>query len=105
MKATYGFHATMNAREGKGDELVETLLSAVGDDGPAANPECVFFLVARSAADRDVVHVTEGWTSKEAHAANFGTEKSKRFTAKLAVLIGGEATYSDDVPVGGRFNL
>ena len=94
MKATYGFHATMTARAGKGDELVETLLSAVEDDGPAANPNCVFFLVTRSAADRDVVHVTEGWTSKQ-----------EMFTAKLAALIGGEAKYSDDVPVGGRFNL
>lgn len=105
MKATYGFHATMTARAGKCDEMVETLLRVVEDDGPATNSNCVFFLVTRSAADRDVVHVTEGWTSKEAHAANFGTEKSKMFTAKLAALIGGEAKYSDDVPVGGRFNL
>lgn len=105
MKATYGFHATMTARAGKGDELVETLLQAVAPGGPAANPGCVFFLVTRSAANRDVVQVTEGWTSKEAHAANFGSEQSKAFTAKLAPLIGGEATYSDDVPVGGKFEL
>ncbi|MFT3706167.1 MAG: antibiotic biosynthesis monooxygenase [Archangium sp.] len=105
MKATYGFHATMTARPGMGDALVNTLLTAVAPGGPAANPECVFFLVSRSGANRDVVQVTEGWTSKEAHAANFGTAQSKAFTAKLGELVGGEATYSDDVPVGGRFSL
>ncbi len=105
MKATYGFHATMTARAGKGDELVDALLSAARPDGPANNPSCVFFFVSRSAANRDVVQVTEGWLSKEAHAANFNSEASKAFTAKLATLIGGEATYSDDVPVGGKFNL
>lgn len=104
MKATYGFRATMNARPGKGDELTQTLLSAVEPGGPASNPECVFFVVARSLSNRDVVHVTEGWTSKEAHAENFARETSRAFTAKLGALVG-DAQYGDDVPVGGKFEL
>src|SRR5262245_38054324 len=101
MKATYGFRATMNAKPGKADELIEALLGAV-NDGPASNPSCVFFVVTRSATQPDVVHLTEGWTSKEAHAENFASERSRAFTAKLAALVGDGTQYSDDVPVGGK---
>jgi quinol monooxygenase YgiN len=104
MKATYGFRATMTAHLGKGDALVALLLDATRGEGPATNPACVFFVVTRSLAERDVVHVTEGWTSKEAHAENFGREASRAFTAELAPLIAG-AQYGDDVPVGGKFGL
>ena len=76
MKATYGFRATMTARPGKGDELLDLLLSAT-TDGPAANDACVVFLVGRSASNCDVVHVTEGWTTREAHAKNFASEQAK----------------------------
>lgn len=104
MKATYGFRASMKAQPGKGDELVTALLSAVENDGPASNPECVFFVVTRSLSNRDVVHVTEGWTSKEAHAENFAREASRAFTAKLGALVAG-ADYGDDAPAGGKFEL
>src|SRR5262245_58249461 len=63
MKATYGFRATMTARPGMGNELVDTLVRAT-TDGPAANDACVVFLVGRSAGNDDVVHVTEGWTTR-----------------------------------------
>ncbi|MBJ6760283.1 antibiotic biosynthesis monooxygenase [Myxococcaceae bacterium JPH2] len=92
----------MNALPGQGDTLTELLLSAVSDGGPASNPSCVFFLVTRSASHRDVVHVTEGWVSKEAHAENFSREVSRAFTAKVGALVS-DAQYGDDVPAGGKF--
>jgi len=66
MKATYGFRATITARPGRGDELIDLLLSATAD-GLGANQNCVVYLVGRSASNRDVVYVTEGWTTREAH--------------------------------------
>jgi hypothetical protein len=60
---------------GKGKVLVDLLLSAA-TDGPAANDACVVFLVGRSASHDDVVHVTEGWTTQEAHAANFASDRA-----------------------------
>lgn len=72
MKATYGFRATMTARPGKGDELIDLLLSAT-TDGSGASENCVVYLVGRSASNSDVVHVTEGWTTREAHAENFAS--------------------------------
>ena len=102
MKATYGFRATMTARPGKGDELTDLLLSAT-TDGSGASEHCVVYLVGRSASNRDVVHVTEGWTTREAHAENFATERAKAFVARIAPLLADEPRFQDDVPVGGKF--
>jgi quinol monooxygenase YgiN len=102
MNATYGFRATMTAKAGKGDELVALLLSATTGAGPATNPNCVVYLVGRSASDRDVVFVTEGWTSKEAHAANFASDNARVFVARIAPLVMGQGEYQDEIPVGGK---
>jgi quinol monooxygenase YgiN len=103
MNATYGFHATMTARSGKGDELVDILLRATTSTGPATSENCVLYLVGRSAGNKDVVHVTEGWTTKEAHAENFASEQAKAFLAKIAALVSEGAQYQDEVPIGGKF--
>jgi quinol monooxygenase YgiN len=102
MKATHGFRATMTARPGKGDELIDLLLSAT-TEGSGASEDCVVYLVGRSASNRDVVHVTEGWTSREAHAKNFASEQAKVFIARIVPLLGNEPQYQDEVPVGGMF--
>ncbi|MEV6866183.1 antibiotic biosynthesis monooxygenase [Streptosporangium subroseum] len=98
MSVNHGFHATMTAQPGKGDELVEFLLNAPS----LSNEDCVVFLVGRSAGDRDVVHVTEGWTSEEAHGRFFATEEAQALVAKLQPLLSGESQYVDEVPVGGK---
>ncbi|WP_432826846.1 putative quinol monooxygenase [Dactylosporangium sp. CA-092794] len=95
---SHGFHATMTAQPGRGDELVALLL-----DAPSLPvDDCVVFLVGRSAADPDVVHVTEGWTSREAHGRFFESEAAQAFVAKLQPLLTGESVYTDEVPVGGK---
>jgi quinol monooxygenase YgiN len=102
MKATYGFRATLTARPGKGDELIDLLLSATSD-GSGASEHCVVYLVGRSAANSDVVHVTEGWTTREAHAENFASAKAQAFVARIGPLLGDEPQYQDEVPIGGTF--
>ena len=101
MKATYGFRATMTARPGKGDELIDLLLSAT-TEGSGASENGVVYLVGRSASNRNVVHVTEGWTSREAHAENFATP-GQAFAARIVPLLGDEPRFQDEVPVGGTF--
>jgi quinol monooxygenase YgiN len=88
----------MTAQPGKGDELAEFLL-----DAPSLpHEDCVVFLVSRSAGNRDIVYVTEGWTSREAHSRFFATEKAQALVAKLQPLLAGESQYVDAVPVGGK---
>ncbi|MEV4199944.1 putative quinol monooxygenase [Micromonospora globbae] len=98
MVVNHGFHATVTARPGRGDEAVALLL-----DAPSLpHPDCVVFLVGRSASDPDVVHVTEGWISQEAHQAFFATEEAQAFVARLQPLLVGESQYTDEVPAGGK---
>jgi quinol monooxygenase YgiN len=98
MNVEHGFHATLTARPGKGDELVEFLL-----DAPSlSNEDCVVFLVSRSAGNRDLVHVTEGWSTEEAHGRFFATEEAQALVAKLQPLLVGDSEYVDAVPVGGK---
>ncbi|MDQ7910171.1 antibiotic biosynthesis monooxygenase [Phytohabitans sp. ZYX-F-186] len=104
MKATYGFRATMTAKPGKGDELVDLLLSGP-TEGPAADDACVVFLVTRSTSNPDVVHLVEGWASEEAHQKVFESEAAKAYTARFGPLLDGESQYGDEVPVGGKANL
>jgi quinol monooxygenase YgiN len=95
--AMHGFHATMTAQPGLGDKIVELLL-----DAPSLpHPDCLVFLVARSAGNPDVIHVTEGWTTEEAHTAFFATEPAQALVAALQPLIA-DSQYSDEVPVGGK---
>jgi quinol monooxygenase YgiN len=98
MSVKHGFHATLTAQPGKADEVVEFLL-----DAPSlANEDCVVFLVSRSASDRDIVYVTEGWSSEEAHGRFFETQEAQELVAKLQTLLVGESVYVDEVPVGGK---
>jgi quinol monooxygenase YgiN len=101
MIANYGFHATMTAQPGKGDALVELLLNGT-TSGPAAHDDCVVFLVSRSASNPDVVHLTEGWTSEEAHDRVFATDEAQVYIARFGELVDGETQYVDEVPVGGK---
>jgi quinol monooxygenase YgiN len=98
MTVNHGFHATMTAQPGRGDELVEFLLNAPS----LANDDCVVFLVGRSAGNRDIVHVTEGWTSAEAHRTFFATPEAQALVANLQPLLAGDSQYADEVPVGGK---
>lgn len=94
----HGFHAQMTAKPGMGDRVVNLLLHA-----PAlANNDCLVFLVGRSASDRDVVFVTEGWRSPASHRRFFESEIAQAYVARLTPLLDGESIYVDEVPVGGK---
>lgn len=73
----YGFSATLTALSGRGDELVRLVLSGLDDGNPAASERCLVYLVSRSAADPDVVHLIEGWTTEEDHHRLFASESAR----------------------------
>lgn len=83
MIATYGFHATLTARLGMGDRLVELLLTGLDEGGPAASEHCVVHLVSRSASAPDVVHIIEGWTSEEDHHRVFAGAAAQAVVAGI----------------------
>jgi len=105
MKIGYGFNATMTAKAGLGDRLVEILLTGLEPGNPAASEYCGVYLVSRSASNSDVVHITEGWSSEEDHHRIFAEAAAQALVAQLSELIEGESVYTDYVPVGGKAEL
>jgi quinol monooxygenase YgiN len=98
MIASHGFSATVTAQPGKGDEVVKILL-----DAPALSHEdCVVFLISRSAGNPDLIHITEGWTSQQAHGRFFATDPAQALVARLQPLLTESSPYTDFVPVGGK---
>ncbi|RKN04609.1 putative quinol monooxygenase [Streptomyces radicis] len=102
MNVTYGFQATLTAEPGMGDQLVDLLLTGLDEGSPGASEHCVVYLVSRSSSDPDVVHVTEGWTSEEAHHRIFAGEAAQAIVARIDGLLATESTYTDHVPVRGK---
>lgn len=102
MTITYGFTSTMTAKPGLGDQVVELLLSGLEDGNPAASEHCLLYLVSRSASDRDVVHVAEGWTTEEDHHRLFAGEAAQALVARFGELLATDAEYTDLVPIGGK---
>ncbi|WP_314178433.1 putative quinol monooxygenase [Streptomyces winkii] len=102
MTVDYGFQATLTAKPGMGDQLVDLLLSGLDDGSPGASEHCVVYLVCRSASDPDVVHVTEGWTSEEDHHRVFAGEAAQAIVSRIGGMVVGESVYTDYVPVRGK---
>ncbi|MEU6343154.1 antibiotic biosynthesis monooxygenase [Streptomyces sp. NPDC046977] len=102
MTAGYGFSATLTARPAMGDRLADLLLTALDEGNPAASEHCLVYLVSRSAADRDIVHVAEGWTSEEDHHRVFAGAAAQAIVARVQELVAASSPYTDHVPVGGK---
>ncbi|WP_151477399.1 putative quinol monooxygenase [Streptomyces albicerus] len=102
MIATYGFNATLTAKPGMGDRLVDLLLTGLHEGSPGASEYCVVYLVSRSASNPDVVHITEGWTSEEDHHRLFAGEAAQALVSQIEGLLAGESKYTDYVPVRGK---
>ncbi|MDN3357321.1 antibiotic biosynthesis monooxygenase [Actinomadura sp. DC4] len=102
MTVRYGFNAVMTAKPGRGDELVELLLTGLDEGNPASTEYCLVYLVCRSAADPDVVHITEGWTSEDDHHRIFASPPAQAIVAKVTDLVAATTPYTDYVPVGGK---
>ncbi|RWZ51242.1 antibiotic biosynthesis monooxygenase [Labedella phragmitis] len=92
----------MTALPGRGDELVELLLSGLEPGNPGSTEYCVVYLVSRSTSDPDVAHIIEGWTSVEDHHRIFAGEAAQAIVARFQGLLVGEATYTDLTPVRGK---
>ncbi|MEV0468256.1 antibiotic biosynthesis monooxygenase family protein [Nocardia tengchongensis] len=102
MNVNYGFNATLTARPGKADELVELLLSGLTEGNPGASEHCLVYLVCRSATDTNTIHVTEGWSSEQDHHRIFAGAAAQAIVAQVKELVASEGPYTDYVPVGGK---
>ena len=102
MTINYGFNATMRAKPGMGDQLIELLASGLKEGNPASTEYCIVYQVSRSASDPDVAHITEGWTNEEDHHRVFAGPAAQAIVAQFSDLLAEESTYTDYIPVVGK---
>ncbi|TDD60080.1 antibiotic biosynthesis monooxygenase [Kribbella antibiotica] len=103
--ANYGFTSTLTAQAGRGDELVKVLLSALEAGNPGSSEYCVTFLISQSAANPDLIHVAEGWTSEDDHHRIFAGPAAQAIVARTQELVADATPYTDFVPRGGKVDF
>jgi quinol monooxygenase YgiN len=99
---TYGFSSTMTAKPGRGDDLIDLLLSGLADGNPATSEFCHVYLVSRSPSNPDVAHIIEGWTTEEDHHRVFAGEAAQAIVARFGDILATEPEYTDLTPVAGK---
>ena len=98
MSVNHGFHATMTARPGKGDELVELPARRA----VPANEDCVVFLVGRSAGTGTSSTSPRAGPARRPTAGSSRPRRHRRWSRSSRPLLAGESEYVDEVPVGGK---
>lgn len=85
----YGLSATMKTKPGKREAVLSLLLRDV--EGLRAHG-CQIYIVSRSEADTDAVHVMEVWESKTAHDASLQMPETRAAITEAMPLMTGEFT-------------
>ncbi|MCA9881051.1 MAG: antibiotic biosynthesis monooxygenase [Thermomicrobiales bacterium] len=92
----YGLIGKIRAHPGQRDTLMSLMLQ-----GSSAMPGCLSYIVARDAADQDLIWVTEVWDTAASHQASLGLPEVQATIAQARPLIAGFETGAETEPVGG----
>ena len=95
---TYGYLATMRTQPDHRDDVVKILVS--GADGLRA-AGCRQYVVGVSAADPDMIWVSEVWESKEHHDASLLLPETRAAISLARPMLTGEFTGQELTVVGG----
>jgi quinol monooxygenase YgiN len=92
----YGLIAKLTAVPNKREELIKVL-----EEGTKNMPGCRSYILAKDAADENVVWVTEIWDRAESHDASLSLATVKDSVARAKPLIAGFEKVAVTNPVGG----
>ncbi|PYT74065.1 MAG: antibiotic biosynthesis monooxygenase [Acidobacteria bacterium] len=92
----YGLIAKLTAVPNKREELIKIL-----EEGTKNMPGCRSYILAKDAADENVVWVTEIWDRAESHDASLSLATVKDSVARAKPLIAGFEKVAVTNPVGG----
>ncbi|MGR3810369.1 putative quinol monooxygenase [Jiulongibacter sp. NS-SX5] len=97
----YFLHGSLNAKEGKGEELAGILLEASALVSKAKG--CQLYLISISPEEPDTVWVTEVWDSEEDHKASLKNEEVRSLISKAMPILGGQPQQGQTlVNLGGH---
>jgi quinol monooxygenase YgiN len=92
----YGLIAKLTAVPGKRDELI-----AILEKGTKGMPGCLSYILAKDAADENIIWVTEIWDSAESHGASLTLPAVKNAMVQGKPLIAGFEKVAVTNPVAG----
>lgn len=92
----YELSAKLTAAQGKQDELI-----AILEKGTRNMPGCLSYILAKDAADENIIWVTEIWDSAASHDASLTLPAVKDSIARAKALILGFEKVAATNPVGG----
>ena len=92
----YGLIAKLTVVSGLRDELIKIL-----EEGTRNMPGCRSYIVAKDAAEVNVVWVTEIWDSEASHQASLSLPAVKHAVAQAKPLVAGFERVAVTNPVGG----
>ncbi len=92
----YGLIAKLTAVPNKREELIK-----IPEEGTKNMPGCRSYILAKDAADENVVWVTEIWDRAESHDASLSLATVKDSVARAKPLIAGFEKVAVTNPVGG----
>ena len=93
----FGLIGKMTAAEGKRDELIKILL-----EGTNEMPGCLSYVVAKDAADKNAIWITEVWKDEASHKASLSLPVVKKAIVKGKPLIAGFGDQTIVEQVGGH---
>lgn len=85
MKKKYGLQGALQAKKGKGKDLVGILLEAA--EAVATAKGCQIYVVGQDTADEDLIWVTEVWDTKKDHQNSLKIEEVKALIARAIPLL------------------
>ena len=92
----YGLIVKLTAVGGKREELIKLLTGAAVD-----MPGCFSYVVAKDAADENVIWVTEVWDSQASHDASLSLPAVKNAIPQSKALVAAFDRIAVTTPVGG----
>lgn len=97
MTDKYGLIGKMIATPGDRDALI-----AILQEGTAAMPGCLSYILAEDPTDANAIWITEVWDNKASHTASLALPGVRAAIARGRPLIAGFGERFETVPVGGH---
>jgi quinol monooxygenase YgiN len=92
----YGLIGKIKAEPGQRDELISILL-----EGAREMPGCLSYIVAKDAADKDAIWVTEVWVDQESHHRSLSLPSVQTAISRGKPIIAGFGERFETLPVSG----
>jgi quinol monooxygenase YgiN len=96
ISSMYGLISKITLVHGKRDEMIGIL-----QESAAGMPGCFSYVVAKDAADEDVLWVTEAWDTAASHEASLALPAVKNAIPRAKAILAGFDRIAVTTPVSG----